>query len=407
MSTATKAETITWHVLPDAGMPDSQITVLVEFIHTDEPEHGDTWPAWWDGDHWIDASTGDQMERGGRNKVLAWCDMPAGSAQLPADPLLACDIAPRPLAYPLTDYHRAGVDGPLHYTWQDKPHRLLYDLIAAVRFYAVAESRHSPTGVVERKSETVSNNAQPPADPTALCLRLQAEADMWRANGDENLYVLLEEAVAAISQPPAPSVPTSRLLDRAEALHLNAGMPWHQARELALSEIGVDGSAIVELVGECAALGTESLLTGDEICDFTRAVLVHGSALMVTLTSSDQADMRSLLRCAEKVRDWMGDGCNPDETPKPQLAALAEWAGSTASAMLSAAPPPVRERLTDERIREIGETLGAKIPGVSDHASWGCGYRADNTGSHTIPCLPANLVPFARAIERALIGGEG
>jgi len=249
--------------------------------------------------------------------------------------------------------------------------------------------------------------AQPPADPTALCLRLQTEADMWRANGDENLYVLLEEAVAAISQPPAPSVPTSRLLDRAEALHLNAGMPWHQARELALSEIGVDGSAIVELVGECAALGTESLLTGDEICDFTRAVLVHGSALMVTLTSSDQADMRSLLRCAEKVRDWMGDGCNPDETPKPQLAALAEWAGSTASAMLSAAPPPVRERLTDERIREIGETLGAKIPGVSDHASWGCGYRADNTGSHTIPCLPANLVPFARAIERALIGGEG
>lgn len=79
MSTATKAETITWHVLPDAGMPDSQITVLVEFIHTDEPEHGDTWPAWRDGDHWIDASTGDQMERGGRIKVLAWCDMPAGS----------------------------------------------------------------------------------------------------------------------------------------------------------------------------------------------------------------------------------------------------------------------------------------------------------------------------------------
>lgn len=74
-----KTEQITWHELPADGMPDSQITVLVEFIRADEPEHGDTWPAWWDGDHWIDASTGDQMERGGRNKVLAWCDMPAGS----------------------------------------------------------------------------------------------------------------------------------------------------------------------------------------------------------------------------------------------------------------------------------------------------------------------------------------
>lgn len=75
----TKPETITWHVLPDAGMPDSEVTVLVEFISVDEPEHGDTWPAWWDGDHWIDASTGDQLERCHRNKVLAWCDMPAGS----------------------------------------------------------------------------------------------------------------------------------------------------------------------------------------------------------------------------------------------------------------------------------------------------------------------------------------
>ncbi|MFW1924333.1 hypothetical protein, partial [Acinetobacter geminorum] len=55
---------------------------------------------------------------------------------VPAQPVLDCEIQPRPLAYPLTDYHRAGIDGPLHYTWQDKPHRLLYDLIAAVRYYA-------------------------------------------------------------------------------------------------------------------------------------------------------------------------------------------------------------------------------------------------------------------------------
>jgi len=75
----TKPETIQWHILPDGGMPDCETTVLVGFISVDGPEHGDTWPAWWDGAHWIDASTGDQMERCHRNKVLAWCDMPAGS----------------------------------------------------------------------------------------------------------------------------------------------------------------------------------------------------------------------------------------------------------------------------------------------------------------------------------------
>jgi hypothetical protein len=50
--------------------------------------------------------------------------------------LLECDIKPRPLFYPLSTYHKAISEGDLHYTWQDKPHRLVYDLIAAVRYYA-------------------------------------------------------------------------------------------------------------------------------------------------------------------------------------------------------------------------------------------------------------------------------
>ena len=127
----------------------------------------------------------------------------------------------------------------------------------------------------------------------------------------------------------------TKLLDRAEALHLNTGMHWRDAERLALSEIGVDDAAIVELVGECTTLGTESLLTGEEILEFARAVLVHGSGLTVALPPGEQADMRGLLRAAEKVRAWMGDGCNRDEMPKPQLAALAEWAGSTAAAMVT------------------------------------------------------------------------
>ena len=53
-----------------------------------------------------------------------------------SDAMLACDIQPRPLQYPLSDYHVAMSEGPLHFTWTDKPHRLVYDLIAAVKYYA-------------------------------------------------------------------------------------------------------------------------------------------------------------------------------------------------------------------------------------------------------------------------------
>ena len=50
--------------------------------------------------------------------------------------LLKCNIQPRPLSYPLSDYHKAMSEGPLHFTWTDKPHRLVYDLIAAVMYYS-------------------------------------------------------------------------------------------------------------------------------------------------------------------------------------------------------------------------------------------------------------------------------
>ena len=52
------------------------------------------------------------------------------------DANLECEIEPMPLRYPLRDYHVAMSEGPLNWTWEDKPHRLVYDLIAAVRYYA-------------------------------------------------------------------------------------------------------------------------------------------------------------------------------------------------------------------------------------------------------------------------------
>ena len=80
-----KTETITWNELPADGVPDADTTVLVAFKFNDEPGVDtsaiDTWPAWWDGEHWMDAATGDRMERHGDRKVLAWSDMPAGGAE--------------------------------------------------------------------------------------------------------------------------------------------------------------------------------------------------------------------------------------------------------------------------------------------------------------------------------------
>lgn len=63
----------------------------------------------------------------------------------PQPDLLECDIEPRPLSHPLRDYHIAISEGPLNYTWQDKPHRLVYDLIAAVRYYAAPQAKQPLT----------------------------------------------------------------------------------------------------------------------------------------------------------------------------------------------------------------------------------------------------------------------
>lgn len=60
--------------------------------------------------------------------------------------LFATEVQPQPLRHPLDDYHRAPSEGPLNATWQDKPHRLLYDLIAALAYYTAPQA-------TERKGE--------------------------------------------------------------------------------------------------------------------------------------------------------------------------------------------------------------------------------------------------------------
>lgn len=66
-------------------------------------------------------------------------------------------VKPAPLEYPLEDYWIApNGDGPLGFTWDDKPHRLLYDLIAEVLH-------------LRDEVERIKAAPQPPhADQTAL-----------------------------------------------------------------------------------------------------------------------------------------------------------------------------------------------------------------------------------------------
>lgn len=86
------------------------------------------------------------------------------------------------------------------------------------------------------------------------------------------------------------------LLKRATELHEKGFMPWVEAEELALSEIGIEEAAIDELIGECTqrAFDDDFFLTGvDEVRAFMRAALVHQgmlhSGLYFALAEAPQA----------------------------------------------------------------------------------------------------------------------
>ena len=80
----------------------------------------------------------------------------ARSAPVQDQSMFDCGVQARPLSHPLRAYHIAMSEGPLHYEWTDKPHRLVYDLIAAVRFYA---NRAAPV------QEPVKDNSNYRLDP--------------------------------------------------------------------------------------------------------------------------------------------------------------------------------------------------------------------------------------------------
>lgn len=69
------------------------------------------------------------------------------------------------------------------------------------------------------------------------------------------------------------------LQQRAIELHEKTDMPWEQADELALSEAGIDGNAIRELVSEAGVMVTGftgvAIMSAEEVFAFARHCLVH------------------------------------------------------------------------------------------------------------------------------------
>ncbi len=65
--------------------------------------------------------------------------------KLDASDDLRSTIKPRPLDGSLDDYWKAPGSGPLHAAWENKPHRIVYDLIAALLYYEKeANARPAP-----------------------------------------------------------------------------------------------------------------------------------------------------------------------------------------------------------------------------------------------------------------------
>ena len=71
-----KTETLTWHELPQDGMPDADTTVLGEVRRVDDPDTTEVWPAFWSGERWVDCSSGWPIEAA---RMVAWADQPAGT----------------------------------------------------------------------------------------------------------------------------------------------------------------------------------------------------------------------------------------------------------------------------------------------------------------------------------------
>jgi hypothetical protein len=95
-------------------------------------------------------------------------------------------------------------------------------------------------------------------------------------------YVDLERALAGRLAATA-SIPDGYVLapadpaQRATDLHENLGMPWPQADELVLSEVGIIDMDIDEMIGESHVTTLLDFVPRDSLREFVRGLLVHNA----------------------------------------------------------------------------------------------------------------------------------
>lgn len=126
--------------------------------------------------------------------------------QAAQDPMLECSIQPRPLSHPLAAYHSAMSKGPLHYTWQDKPHRLVYDLIAAVKHYANQAGQAAPAPVAEDVEDAARYQwIRGPVEESTRYSRWRIEywdgPNGWQPMQRERMDAAIDAARAQAAQP--------------------------------------------------------------------------------------------------------------------------------------------------------------------------------------------------------------
>lgn len=178
--------------------------------------------------------------------------------------------------------------------------------------------------------------------------------------------------------------PCADLLQRASDLVEKCQMPWHEAERLALDEAGITEVEIEELQGECQF---STILTGDEITAYTRAILVHGCRLVrqpdarAELAAKD-AEIAEAIALRDSARDANKHNLAViDHVVAERDAALAQLAQAKAGAVAGLV------LLTDGRLRELWMQAEP-----SDGASASLNFaRAIEAAVHAANPVSANL----------------
>lgn len=114
-------------------------------------------------------------------------------------------------------------------------------------------------------------------------LKLEAMPDEGMRNARyQNGSLHYDAPLYAAPQPQqaAPGAVLEGLLQRAEDLHEKSGMPWAEAEKLALSEAGIEDRHIDEISGNTDHAIICSLLSKEEVREFTRTILIYGQPLL-------------------------------------------------------------------------------------------------------------------------------